>query len=494
MKRSKVLTSLLYNFVLASIFFGGLLRKSYNADTITYMVYPVDSTDERLRGGRYLIMLFDYIFGKLGIRTTDYYYICIFLSIILLAASITLLQSVFKRFISSKNLPVLIGYNLAIALAFCNVLFMEYFMFVEMTVYMLLGFFLATLGVFCHTKHKIIPSILLFAVAVCCYQMVVSYAAIVLLFYYMLEHEFTWSKKAVLDEISGLLTPMCLGGANVIAIKIVSSLSEFHTFGYTFAQSGEDSSLAAKVSSLFSECIMFLKNSFTLLPSLYLPGIIFLLSFVISIYLLARSKGILSVLYYLVAIIASLSIIFSVPLLEEVFYFPPRMSFLLYVVQGFMLVTLIVLLTATDKETIVKMASYGVMGYMWIQMLFSSFIVSGRYISNTLDMAYSKIILQEIEKYEEENNTTVSKITVVHDGYAPAYYDESKIHYEQINERIIGQTTRSALEAWFDRHLDDGGTIPEEIYNEYFAGKDWDSFDVDEQLVIKGDTAYLCVY
>ncbi|MBQ6415798.1 MAG: hypothetical protein IJJ65_06055, partial [Butyrivibrio sp.] len=109
MKRSKVLTSLLYNFVLASIFFGGLLRKSYNADTITYMVYPVDSTDERLRGGRYLIMLFDYIFGKLGIRTTDYYYICIFLSIILLAASITLLQSVFKRFISSKNLPVLIG-------------------------------------------------------------------------------------------------------------------------------------------------------------------------------------------------------------------------------------------------------------------------------------------------------------------------------------------------------------------------------------------------
>ena len=493
-KCKDAITAFLVNFVLATVFYGGLLRKSYNADTITYMVYPVDSVDERLRGGRYLIMLFDYIFSKLGIRTTDFYYICIFLSIVLLTASITLLQIIFRRFLKTENLLVSIGYNLALALTFCNVLFIEYFMFVEMTVFMLLGFFLATLGVYFYTEHKSITSVLLFAASVCLYQMVVSYAAIVLVFYYMLTHDFKWSKKAVFDEMFGFLTPMLLGAANVIAIKVVSSLSKEHTFGYSFAQSGNDSTLTTKLGKMLAECMLFLKNSFTLLPSLYLPGIIFVLSVVLTAYMLLKSKGASGILYYLVAILVSISVIFVVPLMEEVFYFPPRMSFLLYVVQGLMLVSTISLLASVDKAMLVKMASYAVLGYMWFQMLFCFFIVSGRYVSNALDMAYCKIILQEIEKYEEENNTTVTMMTVVHDAYAPAFYDESKVHYEQINERIIGQTTRSALEAWYGKVLEDGGPVPDEIYNEYFAGKDWDSFDVGEQLVIEGNTAYLCVY
>ncbi len=493
-KNKDKITAFFCNFVLVTVFFGGLLRKSYNGDTITYMVYPMDSADERLRGGRYLIMLFDYLLDKIGIRTTDIYYICIFLSMVLLAICICILQHVFKRFLHSDSQIIVLGYNLAIGLAFCNVLFMEYFMFVEMTIFMLMGFFFATLGVYLYTEKKYVATVISFAVGVCLYQMVVSYAAIVLLFYYMLSNEFTWSKKAVLEEMFAVITPMCLAAANLVAIKIVSRLSKLHTFGYTFAQPGGASSISSKANDVLNSLIMFLDDSYTLLHGSYVPAIIIVMSMAITIYLLIKQKGILSVLYYFVAIIVALALIFIVPLMEDIYFFPPRMSFLLYVVQGILVATAISLLSGASKEVLIKLVSYVTMGYMWLQMISCFFIVSGRYVANTLDMTYCNIILKEIEKYEEANNTSVTKIAVTTDNYAPAFYEESKVHYEQINERILGLTTRSAFEAWYGRHFEPAGDIPADIYDEYFADKNWDYFDINEQLIIRGDTAYLCIY
>ncbi len=493
-KYKSQITAFICDFVLATAFFGGLLRKSYNADTLTYMVYAMDSADERLRGGRYLLMVFDMLFDKLGIKTTDYYYICMFLSLVLLAASVALLQHVFKRFWAGDKLMELIGYGLALGIVFCNVLFIEYFMFVEMTIFMMIGFFFATLGVYFYTQKKRVTSVVMFAVGVCFYQMVVSYAAVVLVFYYMLSNDFKWSGKAVLEEMLAAVVPMSLGALDVIAIRIVSSLSELHTFGYSFSQSGGNSSLTSKLSALWDECILFAKNSFTLLPSVYAPGIVFVLVAAITVWLLAKKQGLLSVLYYLTALVVTHVIIFIVPLMEEVFYFPPRMSFLFYVEQGLMIVTAISLLADADKKAIKWGMACMVMGYMWLQMLSCSFIISGRYVANTLDMTYCNIITKEIEKYEKENNTEVTRISVVNDASAPPFYDESKVHYEQINEKIIGQTPRSAFEVWCGRSFEDAGKMPEDIYNEYFAGKNWDYFDINEQLVIRGDTAYLCIY
>jgi hypothetical protein len=34
----------------------------------------------------------------------------------------------------------------------------------------------------------------------------------------------------------------------------------------------------------------------------------------------------------------------------------------------------------------------------------------------------------------------------------------------------------------------------DDIYKEFFEGKNWTSFDEDEQIVIQDDTAYICVF
>ena len=33
-----------------------------------------------------------------------------------------------------------------------------------------------------------------------------------------------------------------------------------------------------------------------------------------------------------------------------------------------------------------------------------------------------------------------------------------------------------------------------DVYDLYFAGKDWDEFNADEQIIIEGGTCYVCVF
>ena len=489
-KNKKWLTTAALKFVVVTIFFGGLLRKSYNADTITYMVYPQDSADVRLRAGRYLIALFDSLMNRVGIKTTDLIPICVLISMLLLTVSITILQSIFEDYCISDNLICVLGFNLSLTLVFCNVLFIENFMFTEMTVFIVLGYFLATVGILYYIRSKKITAVLYFALAVCLYQIAVVYAAVTLVFYYMLSNDFVWTKKAVLEEIFSCIIPMYLGAVDMIAIKIVgiiypdlASVKPLNSIGVT-----------EKIQRLLASCVMFMKDSYTLLPGLYIPGLVLLLAVGVTSYLLFKNKGGLAVLYYVVALCGSLIVIFAIPFVGDGFVFPPRMSFLMYLFMGLVLMTTIALLSKNDIKNLLELLSVVAMACVWLQIIFGSFIVSGRYVSNTLDRVYSRIILEEIEKYEEENGVTVTKLGVTTDAYAPAFYEESKTHYEQINERIMGLSTRSMFEAWWGRHFDSANGVPSEIYEKHFSGKDWDYFDVNEQLVIDGDTAYICVY
>ncbi len=488
-KNNTFFTAFLCNLILTTVFFGGLIRRSYNADTITYMVYAQDDADVRIRAGRYLIALIDVINSGIGIKTTDFMPVGILLAIVFLAATITLLQKVFKQFFASDSMLFDVGFGLAAAMVFCNVLFIEYFMFTEMTLFYVFAYFLATIAVLLYINKRRVIAYVLLAVTVCIYQLTVVYAAIVLLFYYMLSNKFIWSKKAVAEEFFGFALPFSLGLINMIAIKIVGTLLPEFASKKPYASE----TMLEKFKMVAASCGMFLKNSYTLLPNLFIPGIVLVVSVGLTVSLLAKSQGWLGTLYYVLILVISIMAIFVIPVLGEGFNFQPRMSFLLYAFQGLILVTAMSLFTLYKRELFLKWGAAAIVAYMVLQVVSCSFIISGRYVSNTLDKTYSKIILEEIEKYEEETGVAVTRFAAINDAYAPAYYEESRIHYEQINERIMGQSTRSMFEAFWGRHFDAAG-MPDEIINEHFADKNWDYFDVNEQLVIVDDTAYLCVY
>lgn len=493
------LISFIGSFFVLTALFGGLLRRAFNADTITYMIYAKDDADVRIRAGRYVIALFDVILYRLGIKTTDFMPLLILLSMVVLALTVVVLLGVFGRFNSLDNKLLSAGFSLALGLGFYNVLFAEYFMFTEVTVFYTMGFLVAAVGVhyFVSSNSGKIIAYPLFVLAACTYQYTVVFAAIVLAFYYMLLNDFEWSKKAVIEELLGCALPMSTGIICMLSIKVVGQIFP----DLASVKPYSDEHVIHKIGGVINSIGMFLKDSYNLLPGKYIPAFVLLASICVCIYLLMKAKGWQGILFFAVVCLGCMVLMLVIPMLGTGFNFPPRMSFCLYLVQGLIIITIMSLLSSPNivisenvREFLLKATTFLVMGYVWIQMIACSFITSGRYVANTLDRNYSQIILKEIEKYEEKTGITVTKLGTCTDAYAPSFYEESRVHYGQINERVIGQSTRSLIEALWGRRFEGAGEVPADVYEEYFAGKDWDYFDVNEQLVIVDDTAYLCVY
>ena len=96
-------------------------------------------------------------------------------------------------------------------------------------------------------------------------------------------------------------------------------------------------------------------------------------------------------------------------------------------------------------------------------------------------------------KYEQENGVEVENLCLINDINAPAYYDEVQYTSDQINERSLGILSVSIMEVMTGRKFNWVEMDPE-VYAVYFEGKNWDSFDPAEQIIIDGNTAYWCMF
>ena len=181
--------------------------------------------------------------------------------------------------------------------------------------------------------------------------------------------------------------------------------------------------------------------------------------------------------------------LYVIPLVQEEFTLPPRLSFCFFLVQGFLLAVACKLSADNLKNLITFIGG----SYLIVHLLFADFIVTNHFVSNTLDKVYVNMVYEEILKYESETGITVTKLAIIKDAYAPNHYEEVAYSTDQINERILGTATFSLIQIMTDRVFEEI-EIPQQVYNKYFKDKDWDYFDLRQQLVFENDEAYWCVF
>ncbi len=490
------------NLMAMTVFWGGLLRKNYNADTVAHIANPAGDVIVRIRFGRYVIALLEKIQVETGILVTDYLPVTILVTLMICALTLTLLQNLFEKNLKFKTDTTLqkAGLMICFSLVYLNVLYSEFLMFGEFCLYMAIAYAFIMFGAVNYVKddavHKIV-GIVFFLLGVFTYQNAAVIGSLVLIFYYMLRHDLKWSKEAVRDEFFAAVVPMGAGLINLITVKIVAALNPM----YQFFRPIEVGSVSDKIVEAAANFYSLNKDSYNLLPRVFLPGLLNIFMIIMIVYLLAKRGDIAGIGYFATAYILSLVMLYILPVMNSPFTNPPRLAIFFYLFQGLTAATLFWLAgneaaQKPDPSMLRTLFSIVLVGYLWIHLIFAQFIITGRYISNNMDNIYCRLTLQEIEKYEESTGTIVNNLCVFNDDDAPAYYRESSIHTYQINERIIGQATCSYIEAILGRHfeplrIDD---VPEDIYSDYFKGKDWEFFNLDEQLKIIGDTAYLCVY
>lgn len=125
-------------------------------------------------------------------------------------------------------------------------------------------------------------------------------------------------------------------------------------------------------------------------------------------------------------------------------------------------------------------------------MFYHAMFIS-RQINDEKDAELAMIIGKEIASYEKENNTEIKFIQI--------YYDEEITRRNEGVLKIGDSNTRAFVANWSDvAHLNvilnrkfERAEPNQEVYKEYFEGKNWDSFS-KEQLVFDGHILHICVY
>ena len=225
-----------------------------------------------------------------------------------------------------------------------------------------------------------------------------------------------------------------------------------------------------------------------MLPKLYIPALVMLACLVVMLAIRIKKHEWNKLGVYACAFIYTNILLLVIPCMAESFYFPCREAFCIYLIHGLMLVTLLV---EMENRQMLYAFSCVIGGYCMLMLLIDARVCENRYLSNSLDVLYANMIVNRIEDYEATTGDKITRLATVGDADSPNVYNE--VHYaaQQINERVITQAPCSML--WYvSRRRFESEPMDQEIYNLYFDGKNWDEINLDEQLVIVDDTAYLC--
>ncbi len=475
------------NFLCLLVFWGGMLRRSFNADTIFHMVVEDADIFSRIEAGRYVVALGDSILLKLGIRVTDNLSIVTFLAFVLFAFAMMTIQQTLQAWMPEKPLYKF-GYYMGVNLVFLNVLFAELLMFGEFCVYFGLGYFVASVAVWCFLRRKYVKAVIALMIAVCTYQYTVIFAAILIVFGLCLQYEGELSWKAIWHEIVGIGFCLLMGGANLLSVKLLEKFGLINEFG----KHGGVGNVKEKLKGAAISFINLNRSSADILPGLWVPMLFTIGLLALIIYSCIREYKYRKILFIMLVWGAGNLLLYVIPLLQEDFAFASRMSFCFYLVQGMLVVTAYAFCNITSRRLI----TIGCIGYLVIQLLFSDYVVTNHFISNTLDEVYTNMFYQEILKYEDETGNRVTKIAYKRDAYCPHYYDEVEYNSSEINERALGQVTNSLVRVVTGRNFENLDMTEDEFerYFKDFQDKNWSYFDLSEQLVIDGDTAYWCIF
>lgn len=482
--KNKYLKVYFINFIAVIVFWGGLLGGSFVNDTIVHAWTKDADVLIRLQTGRYIIALCDWILLKFGIRTTTNISVSVFIALLLLALSMSVMWIIFETWIPEEKIGKIVFW-IGLNLVFLNVLFSEVLMFSEVAPYFAFGYCVAAYSVLFFSKHQWIRMVCTLFIAAFTYQYTVVFAAVLCIAYILFDEKFVFSLKLIIRSFISAGLFLSMGLMNLISIKLLEYLKVLPEFPKGM---GRIISIS-KIQELLNVYIEYFRNSQSIFPDEWIPAFFFVAFMTIFALSAIKKKKYSSIVAMLFGIVCAFGIVGVIPLLSEPLYMPPRMSFCIYLIQGMLMMG-----TCYMCETLWKKCSfYAAIGYIMLQFLFINRIISYHYLSNSLDILYTDMVYERIEEYESETGTTVEIIAWRGDIHSRGAYDEIAIHTYQINERAVGLISKAFLD-WRSGREFTKVDMPDEIYEEYFGGKDWEGINLDEQLKFDGNILYWCVF
>ncbi|MBQ7679966.1 MAG: glucosyltransferase domain-containing protein [Butyrivibrio sp.] len=478
--------------------YGMLYRQQFGSDTLFRMLYPEGDIGGALDHARYGSYLLAELLLHLGIQITDYYKLFYGIFVLAIIADIFMIQRMFLPFfekrLEASGQAGWLGYLVCTALPFANVLFIENFMFPEYHINYAIAYTLAVAGAWLLGRRRWLPGLLCTVVACVFYQTVLIPMAMLVTAYMVLEADFTLSGALVRRVMLTDVVILLIGLADNQSSRLIPSLN----------------GVSKKISMDLPETMRYLahelrslcQSSLGLMPGIWVPGLVFLLSALLLgwgvLRTWKREKRENSMIWTAVLLILAETLLFLLlPVLSGYGGFYPRVVWPFYMYVALLMLTGAYHIWDDGNAGSMKLLP-GIMvgGFLVLQVFCCQMISENRYISNTLDLVYARAVNREITDYEARTGNRVTKVAIEIDGECPRYY-EGMVRYcrDQINERTIAVTPYCLLEYVNGAdirltHVD----MDKKIWKAHFADGNWDEFNPGEQLYFEGDTLYWVVF
>ena len=115
--------------------------------------------------------------------------------------------------------------------------------------------------------------------------------------------------------------------------------------------------------------------------------------------------------------------------------------------------------------------------------------------TNILEEYEAHVLFSHIKEYEKKENTKISYIGFCQDSKSMPRYKEIDITpYDELYKKayVVSWADVFAVNYYTEQNYMKK-EVPEAV-EKYFLDKDWNEFNVQEQIIFQGDTVYWCVY
>ncbi len=492
MKRKEYLQFLCINTLLFVVtYFGFIFFKHYGLDDYFVIADLSELHQNALNNGRFSLMVVYDFFIALGFNPIIHQCgmaILMVLAFSLCTTSITMRIIELRTTIEMKE-KILI--NLGSIILLLNVFVTEWFTFV-------LSYASWTLGVTCavyaailmshSSRSKKISAFILLVLAINAYQIMAVYFAVLIMVFIYLKNEENFSLiKAIKETFFAALVAIVTMGMNIGVVQIIGKLGEGATTsrysGLSFSTENIKKILSAQ-KNIWIEGKGLLPHGFMLL---------FLCVFILVLLVTAKrckinwKKGLYCFLIYIATILVTF-----LPQMLEV-WLTSRSLVPLFCLFGISMFFITV--WGRGDNLVKKISICSAIVFLGINFYYIQKVAISMFQVNTLEKEHAKLIEYEINKYEEESGIKVEYISFYRDK-APTYkYDGTLV---QPGEDMF---SRAYLIEWGDVHalnfytnLSLNKVEPEENYVKYFQEYDWQSLDLEEQLIFEGNRCHYCVY
>lgn len=492
------------NLITLFLVWGGFSRcRLANSDTLWGEIDPGATLISRLSNFRWLGYVGDaFSYYILHYYPYEHRTLSILLFLIVLAASLLLMQLTFTRVLQVRNWPSRrkVVFLAATSICFLNVLTSELFYFTESLLIFKASLLLAMAGCFLFSRrHYAVGTVLLF-LAPMFYQMSCIYAALVLCALAYLESEGKGFCQIFGRELGYLCAAMAGGILNYLTGPLLDATIS-RRVGYEILPSKQiqNESLSWLMQNVLRQLRELYESSLGLMMPLWLPFLFSLVMTVMAVcgICLAGEKEDVGI-YFLYKIVSFL-LMCGMAVVSFQGEFVCRVTAPFYTMQAMNALVTLYWMNRAGKRIrrwAWKPVCISVLGYLALQCFFIQAVISNRMVSENLDILYANQILDIVEKYEKQTGCKIKTAAFCVDSNYSVYYDQVNYCHSAVNSRVAGQGTYSLVEtvaSWRGMSLG-RGEMDEKVCEEYFAGRNWDTFDPEEQVVILDGNLYVCVY